>query len=287
MAFIEHPEPFLTVRYEDIKLEHALTGWCAGYEMGEWRDRQLAEHLVEWLPEFALKYSEWDGMRHHNAIKLFAKAAKSIYLSDKYRARGEFGEVLLHVMIRQHFKTIPAISKYFYKDASNDTVKGFDAVHVVVNEEELELWLGEVKFYADINDAIAQITKELKDHTNRDYLRSEFAAITNKIDEKSPFAESLSKLIDKNKSLDEIFARTCIPLLVTYDSDAVKGHTKISAEFGDKFRDEVLVGYQKLIEKLPNLPKELRVQVLMFPLKDKAKLVATMDEVLKAWQEHA
>ena len=34
-----------------------------------------------------------------------------------------------------------AISKVFFKDSPNDTVKGFDAVHVVESLDGLELWL--------------------------------------------------------------------------------------------------------------------------------------------------
>ena len=287
MSDVAHPTAFLTVRYEDMGIEHPLTGWCAGFEGGEWRQKQLAEHLIEWLPEFALKYSEWDGMRHNNAVKLFGKAAHSIYSSEKYKARGEFGEVLLHAMIRQRFNTIPAISKYFYKDSSNDTVKGFDAVHVVVNESELELWLGEVKFYERLSDAITQITNELEAHTRRDYLRDEFAAITNKIDDSSPFAASLKGLLDPNTSLDTIFSRTCIPLLVTYDSNAVSAHGRVCQQFQTDFEAEILASYEALVSKLPNLPDELRIQVLFFPLKSKKQLVETMDKVLKTWQERA
>jgi len=64
-------------------------------------------------------------------------------MSDKYKKRGEIGELLLHVICREVFKTYPAITKYFYKDSANNTVKGFDAVHVVVGGDGLELWLGE------------------------------------------------------------------------------------------------------------------------------------------------
>ena len=41
-----------------------------------------------------------------------------------------WGNLVTHSM-RQVFDTIPAISKIFYKDSANDTVKGFDAVHVL------------------------------------------------------------------------------------------------------------------------------------------------------------
>ena len=80
------------------------------------------------------------------------------------------------------FKPITHHSEIFYKDAPNDTVKGFDAVHVVEASDGLELWLGEVKLYKDIVSAVRDVENELKQHTTISYLRSEFAAIWRKVD---------------------------------------------------------------------------------------------------------
>jgi hypothetical protein len=110
----------------------------------------LARHLIEWLPEFALTETEREGVRAHNAVALVGAAARSLYTSHNYERRGEVGELLLHIVLRQFFGAVPAISKVWFKDAANDTVKGFDAVHVVASESLLELWLGEVKFYSDV-----------------------------------------------------------------------------------------------------------------------------------------
>jgi hypothetical protein len=150
-----HPDRFFEVRVHLLEKASGLTAVCAGYELREWRHEQLAGNLIKWLPEFALTYSELQRLQGYNAADLIAKAARSVYMSDKYKKRGEIGELLLHVICREVFKTYPAITKYFYKDSSNDTVKGFDAVHVVVTKTGLELWLGESKFYEDIDQAIS------------------------------------------------------------------------------------------------------------------------------------
>jgi hypothetical protein len=57
-------------------------------------------------------------------------AAQRVYATKKFANRGEFGELLLHIAARQVFNTLPEI-KVYYKDADNDTVKGFDSVHAV------------------------------------------------------------------------------------------------------------------------------------------------------------
>src|SRR5690606_14907054 len=107
---------------------------------------------------------------HNNAIKLIKRAAKTVYQSEKYEKRGEFGEILLHIGMRQFYETLPAISKVFYKTSSNETVKGFDAVHIVRNPEGLELWVGETKFYRCIKTAIRDVVPEIIEHLETNYL---------------------------------------------------------------------------------------------------------------------
>jgi hypothetical protein len=92
----------------------SLCGLCVGYESGRWRSAQLAEHLIEWLPEFALTPSEWLSMRHANSVKLIRQAARIVFQSEKYQRRGEFGELFLHAAIRQVHDSLPAISKIYY-----------------------------------------------------------------------------------------------------------------------------------------------------------------------------
>jgi hypothetical protein len=282
LLFPNHPDPFLEVRVERLDLIPSLTAWCAGYELGDWRSKQLAKHMLRWLPEFALKYSEWSGLDAHNAVELTGKAAASIYLSDKYKKRGEFGEILLHAMIRQRFKSVPAISKYFYKDSNNDTVKGFDAVHVVSEGDDWELWLGEVKFYNNINKAVSDVVDELKDHMERDYLRGEFVAIVNKIDNAWPQAEKLRQLLHENTSLDDVFRCVCVPVLLTYDSNVVGNHSSVCKEYQADFEEEVLKYRDCFASK--DLPTNVTVRLFLLPLKQKALLVQQMDEALKACQ---
>ena len=236
---------------------------------------------MEWLPEFALSDSECEKMNHANAVTFMRRAAKAVYDSKKFQNRGEFGELLLHIAIRQVFDSLPAVSKIYYKDAQNDTVKGFDAVHVVGPPDDLELWIGEAKFYKHINAAIRDVVKEIQAHTQTDYLRSEFALITNKIDDSWDHAKALKRLLNPNTSLDDVFQRACIPVLLTYDSPAVASHTLCSNVYAAAFKKEVKDNCQIFAGK--NLPAELRIHLFLLPIKAKQQLVATLDSKLKEW----
>lgn len=259
-----------------------LTGLCVGYEREEWRASQFAQHILDWLPEFALKHSELVDINSGNAMQLIRDAAKRVYDSGKFKNRGEFGELFLHAAIREVFDSLPAISKIFYKTSANETVKGFDAVHVVGPPDNLELWLGEAKFYTDIGDAINAVVAELQTHTQTNYLRGEFLLIKGKIDPSWPHAGALNTLLSENKSLDEIFARACIAVLLTYDSQCLTQHVKCDAKYAAAFEAEILRHYASFAGK--NLPKEVDIHLFLLPLNTKEELLKSLDGKLKALQ---
>ncbi len=288
---MQKPHPFLSVVFHETDELGDDLALCAGFERGEWRNDQLADHVMEWLPEFALTYSELNDIGHHNAVRMTKKAAITVYQTEKYGLRGEFGELLLHIAIRQIYHTVPAVSKIYYKCAVNKTVEGFDAVHVVNNDGELELWIGETKFYNDLSRAIRDVSIEIVDHLETDYLRSEFLLIKNKIDPSWPEADSLKTLLEENVSLDEVFNKACIPVLLTYNSNAVKKSTKSDEDYLEILKVEIEKGYKRMRDRLSQdytdrfgtaLP--ITVHIILIPLKEKVKLIKALDSRLKELQ---
>ena len=277
----QKPKPFLEALVTDLEITPSLTGLCAGFESGRWRALELARHLFEWLPEFALTASEYDSFEPHAHGEYLARAARAVYESDRYELRGEFGELLLHAAMRQCFDTVPAVAKVFFKDSANDTVKGFDAVHVVCAPDgTLELWLGEAKFYGDLGDALTAVAADLRRHTGGEWLRGEFVAIANKIDPTSPHAEGLRDLIHRNRSLDEIFARIRLPVLVSYDSAAAVMATASDDAYRAQLDSELRKAHAALVRK--SLPP-LAIHLLLVPLATKAELIRHLDNRLRLY----
>lgn len=279
---MQQPAPLMEVRVHDLALTPSVTGLCVGYELGHWRAAQFADHLMEWLPEFALTYSEIRSINPGNMVALMREAAKKLYASEKFANRGEFGEIILHAAIRQVFGSLPAISKIYYKSARNDTVKGFDAVHVVDGPAGLQLWLGEAKFYSDIGSAIRDVAEELRAHTQRDYLRDEFLLIAGKIDDQWPHAEELNTLLSPNTSLDQVFESVCIPVLLTYDSACIANHRKVTDEYVTEFQEEIMRHYETFRKK--DLPGNVLIRLFLMPLEHKVELIAELDRKLRGWQ---
>lgn len=284
MDYPEPPAPFLEVKIHKLDITPPISSLCAGYECGKWRSSQLAEHTMEWLPEFCLTASELKSLKPGNAFSMIKKAARMVYQTEKYKSRGEFGELFLHMILRQIYKSIPAISKIYFKDSVNHTVKGYDAVHIVQIDGKLELWLGEVKFYNNATDAIRDVIAEIQEHTKQNYLRNEKILLANKIDPDSSFYPTLSRLLDQNTSLDELFDCACIPILITYDSGTLKKHNKTTDDFNKELEEEVLAIRQKIEEKTSNLNLPVKIHLFLLPLQEKSVLIQKLDEELKRLQ---
>lgn len=274
--------PFFNVIIHKEDSFPTLCGICAGFENKSWRKDQMVNYLFEYLPEFALSHSEFSNLTGANAIAALRQVMANIYQSDKFKSRGEFGELLLHVIIREIYNTIPAISKIFYKDGPNETVKGFDAVHVIATEDSLELWLGEVKFYNNIGKAIYDVAKELEEHSKIEYLKNEFVAITNKIDNSWEHSDRLKALLNPNTSLDDIFTKTCIPVLLTYDSVALSSHKVKCEQYINEITTEFNNLHKRFCDKVETIP--LTIHLFLLPLDTKEALMQTLDSKLRIWQ---
>jgi Cap4 SAVED domain len=141
---------------------------------------------------------------------------------------------------------------------------------------------GEVKFYDNIHNAIKDVVAELKKHSDNNYLRNEFMLINRKIDNSWRCSKKLSKLLHANTSLDEVFDVTCIPILLTYDSSIVKKYSKIRAKYKQEIEKEIRKYYTKF--KSCDLPKDLKIHLILLPLKSKNELLQSLNEELKSCQ---
>ncbi|MEV8254680.1 DUF1837 domain-containing protein [Rhodoglobus sp. NPDC076762] len=270
-----------------------LLGVDVGYEDGSWRYEALTFDLIAWAADWILTPQELKGFGAANAVVLLQKALSRIYSSTKYHARGEIGELLLHVILRRFMGSEKVISRLYFKDAANDTVKGFDAVHIVECSDEqtstdyLELWLGESKFYKSSGSAVRAVLAELKTHLETNYLRQEFAAISDKIPAGWKHEDALRALFARTKSLDEVFERVVVPVFITFDSPVSARHTNSSAQYMSEIEAELRSEWDQFKVSLAGiaLPQEVRVQLILLPMASKDDLITAFDGRLKAWQK--
>lgn len=271
----------LTARFAFDLDSPALLAATVDYELGSWRVEAFANHILEWVLDYALRRGEREHLSPGRVVEITKRAMKATFGNGG--DRGVPGEILLHAVCRQFFGSDTVINKVWFKTANNDTYKGFDGVHAVHSGATLELWLGEAKFYRDADRAIQAVVTELNDHLDRDYLRAEFALVASKIDDRHPHVDELRQLMHPNSSLDQVFDRMVVPILLTYDSVSTLAHTQLCPEYDATLEAEVRRIWLKLANRLPaKLP--VAVRLFLVPLADKSALESALNAELQKWQ---
>jgi len=139
--------------------------------------------------------------------------------------RGEFEELILHLLLRDFHNTIPLLSKVYFKDSLGHAVHGFDAVHIEPTTKTL--WLGESKLYTSGKAGLKALITDIEEHFKSDYLTSEFMLISKKLTQidNIPDKDYWLDLISKSKKLIDQLNTINIPLLCTYHCDLFTAHT--------------------------------------------------------------
>ncbi|WP_193627226.1 DUF1837 domain-containing protein [Brevibacterium sp. CFH 10365] len=278
-------KPLLVCRDSDDSIEPTFSVFCVGYEQTRWRAHELVRDFFRrHLNSFALSFSEWKKIDGDSAAAALARSAKMVYATDNYKRRGEFGELFLHGILRDFYGAEPAVSKIYFLDTPNDTAKGFDAVHVVVNDTgELDLWLGEAKLYVDMKSAISAVVASLNEHMGNEFLRKEFLAISNKFDDGWEHVEKLKELLDDNTSLDVIVDRLVMPVLLTYQSATIGTYDKVCDPYIADLIVEAKEAWQDFKDKLPyDFP--LAIHFIVLPLEDTKAVRDIAHETLMKYQ---
>jgi hypothetical protein len=255
---------------------------CPGFDAKVWRYDRLAAHMTDWLPEFVFRPEDLpSNIENTTALrKLMERAVHHLYTEDTKTSRGELGELLLHIVCRQFCGTFPAISKLFYKTSSNEFVKGFDIAHVREDKSKnIEIWLGEAKFYQDGPSAVREAVASVNTHLKRGFLKSEKVLLGGKISPETPGYEKLQWIFDQDTPLDEIFSRIVIPILIAYDSDSCSKYLD-DPSYDAGLAKEII----KLDGALSNKIKTVDVVAAYVPMNTKTFLQEAFDKRLQGYR---
>jgi hypothetical protein len=258
------------------------SAYCAGFETKQWRCGQFAFHLVEWLPDYALIEEDLNFTQGNSVIKL-NQAAVRVYTSEKYKNRGEVGEIALHAVCRDFFGTIPISPRVFYQSASNDVIKAFDMVHVrFPTVDTIEIWLGESKIYEDPGSAISEAIKSVKSHIDAGFLSNEKLLLGPQIPKSTPNYDKVAALFHKSTSLDELVNSAVFVIGISTNSKAALAAKQIDECYISDINNELAELSSKLNGS--GLCKQVKIVLVYIPLADKAALISEFDKRLKGLQ---
>jgi hypothetical protein len=274
----KYPDPFLEVRVQFVG-SWPTTSLCSGYEGGSWRSKRLARNLFEWLPYVALDQASQLAFAAHNFMEMLEVACRHVYSTHKRDNRGELGEILLHIACVEHFNSFPILCKLTLKTASNDAVKGFDGIYIVPKQNDFEIWLGESKFYRQGNRAIKDAIKSITEHILPDFITAEKAMVTAHVDSKTPFFDSIKKILRQKTSADELLKKAVFPVLIAYNSQSCASHTAVTEEYVQALARETNHLHDVFAERASSL--KLQFRLIFVPLNTKQTVINNFDELLR------
>ena len=302
-------EKIITHKINETELSTFLVGFDIN-DKGDikYRAKPLIEKLSHVIYEFAFGFHDGEETPNNEILSKLAEAAKSLYkidafqkvkdlydndgsinddVKDKYLRRGEFGELILHLLLRDFHNTIPLLSKIYFKDSFGHTVHGFDAIHI--ENDSKTLWLGESKLYKDGKAGVRALIQDIEEHFKSDYLNSEFLIVSKKlkhfdnIPEKDYWLDLMSKsskLIDQLDSIN-------IPLLCTYNCELFNKYSDENcADFIQEYLDE-MKELKKYFDDNNNHPlkTKLNIILILFPVQNKVEIVKGLHNKLSLMQK--
>ncbi|ANF94650.1 DUF1837 domain-containing protein [Paenibacillus bovis] len=312
MPTIFGSEKVIIQQISEVKLRSYLVGFdIQDDNTYKYRFSHLINLLQSALPEFAFGFHEGEVIPISQSINLICEAANAIYKIDefkeakkiyidgnsnigdddidkKYLKRGEFGELILHLLLRDYYETIPLLSKIYFKDSLGVPVHGFDAVHI--HPATRTLWLGESKLYTNGQKGVEALIEDIESHFKHDYLNQEFTLISKKIKhlpaDNIPEKEYWLDLMDRNQTLKNVISSINIPLICTYSSELfTKYNNEEDLDFLKEYEQEVRSLLQHFDTKnLHPLKTQLNFILLLFPVQSKNELVKRMHKKLYTLQ---
>lgn len=261
-----------------------------GFEDGKWEYEYFQKFVWNNIKETALSYKERISLISEGEDSVLTEAAKNLRLSesDKDIGKGsEIAEIVMYGIMKNHYNALPVVPKIFYKQNRQDNAKGADSVHIVIeNETSFSLWLGESKFYTDIENArLSPIIESIKDSLSLVKLKKENSIITS-VSDINDFNEISAELrrqivdtLSQSRSIDTIKPILNIPILLLYECTITKAETHLTDDYLDKIRDfhreRATAYFKKQIAECSNvdLYSEINFHIILFPVPEKKKIV--------------
>lgn len=165
------------------------------------------ESLVSIIYNSILDYSfqEFD-LNKESYKNLLVKAFRTKFkynanASEESKLRlGFYGEVLLHSLLNKLYGTNCLICRgHFYNPLNNNETTGYDCYHLIenINEQKIELWFGEVKFYINPESAVKKVMENIDKALSDNYLANNIIAMQDHKEKITDDKSKLKNIIDK------------------------------------------------------------------------------------------
>ncbi|WP_448669488.1 dsDNA nuclease domain-containing protein [Enterobacter mori] len=181
---------------------------------------RVVDNLFLWLPEFLLTPRELAENDSSECFKLWAETLKKVNAEFEglKKMRLLLSELILYILIRDNYKSEP-ISGMLYVHGLKG-IKQFNNVHIVDNDSEHQLLLGNAFIEGDVSiaDAPTSLAKFLYDNLDDDIFDSSKSRIFDAKHDCYLTSHNVNELLDFNASVSENPERYRFTLLYIYNA---------------------------------------------------------------------
>jgi Cap4 SAVED domain len=255
------------------------------YKEEKYTQKALLTLIKKSVMYFALTPQEFEEMSQDEIHEMSPVAWTRISTAHK-NSKGDYGELLLYLILTAFYPAERFVTKVRLRSNQADQIKGFDCAHFSLDSEGiLNFWLGEAKFRSSFSDGVNDAFKSLSEHCNYDFISHEFKILAPnlEINRKMPEFKKLQAALREEHSFDRL--RFVFPILITYDSTAIKNSKAIDDSFIKVLTREMKRKYSFIREKWKTERVNFRFIFILFPLDAVAELKESLDIVEKAHRD--
>lgn len=252
------------------------------YEDGKYRQSEIKNIVRDILPHFALTPSEYEEYTASGDDGEKQRLAWSrISQRDKF-TKGDYGELLLFLILKVFFKSEKLVTKVKLK-TGNQEVYGYDCAHFTIENDEPVLWLGESKFHNNFSNAVTKAFESLQEHCCVSFTKNELSFLEphTEINRDNPHYQGIRNKLKLIQSFDNIKIR--VPVFITYDCDKIKNHKETSTqEFLDEFQKEFEQKSKTIENKTLNVNSNFELIFILLPFESVKEIKEQIDVLEKA-----
>lgn len=264
-------------------INRSLSAYDVEYDGQQWRCAELAEYLIEWIPEIALSPEILATFDHLSARGVLTRAIEACEEGGHLTPQSLLSELMLHAILRHHHKSEPIACKIFHMNGGR---LGFSSAHVVLDESGDQLWLGQTRITtaADRASILSAISETLKAGLDRDVLKRERKIILQLRHPHHLSEHNLGRSMAANGKIDDLLSVLHVPLLIAYDSEVLS--SGFSETYIEGLREEAESMYTSMKSKLDSEFRDIKIHIFLIPVECAATLVSTFGAALKGTDEH-
>ncbi|TVU73112.1 DUF1837 domain-containing protein [Vibrio tasmaniensis] len=250
------PDTPLMVKYSDYTTLPIIAGLNIGFDFNEWREEDLIESTMDWIVDYALTPTQ---KKTYEDNPNYFKKNVVIWKELPQLIEKNLPNLLLHIAIRKSHKTIPIVNSVVTLSNSSD----FSCTHVVINNGNLEIWLGVSTFELNLENAVSDVVRKLQGIISGSAIKQRLILINNSVDTKFPLKDRLSVLGDNTLDIESRVDKIVVPIFISHDSGVISSYDK--SQFDNSFKEEVIKCKEHFKESYSNFHSIIEIKIFHFP----------------------